>query len=258
MIHYAVLGSGSSGNSYLIPTTSSSLLIDAGFSFKEIRKRISSVDRDVDSIEALMLTHLHPDHARGAGVFARQTKKPVYVNTHLKRTGNKDLVNLGIPDSLLLDFEEDNYFEVGPFRVHPFTTTHDSPHSVGFSIEVHNKTFTIITDTGEISLAFQDAIQKSDVIFLESNYDEKMLDEGPYPYSLKRRIRGKKGHLSNEEAIQLLNESEIAFHQRVYLCHLSKVNNHPDLVKESISRSLRFDAHVTICHNGDTYSDTIS
>ncbi|MFA5468617.1 MAG: MBL fold metallo-hydrolase [Sphaerochaetaceae bacterium] len=254
MVSYSVLGSGSSGNSYLIAHAGEALLIDCGFSFKEIKKRIGVAGFDINNLQGLLLTHLHPDHARGAGVFARQTGKPVFVNAEVLLA--PELVDLRIPVESLIPFKVEQGFTLASFKVESFATMHDSPHSVGFAVEVAGKQLAILTDTGTFNNQMVQVAQKADVLFLEANYDETMLLQGPYPHFLKMRILGQKGHLSNDEAIELLNALN-GGPQRVYFCHLSKTNNHPRVVAESCKERLQWVGEVTICHHGEQYNGTL-
>ena len=257
MIHFSVLGSGSSGNSYIIGYTGGAVLIDAGFSLRELRKRVALANLNFDDIHGLCITHLHPDHARGAGVFARQTGKPVYVNANLIQDQVNELTKLNIPANLLRPFECHNSFDLGDFRVTAYPTQHDSPHSVGYSVEVAQRVFSVLTDTGILDEQMQAYAQEADVLFLEANYDDPMLNNGPYPYWLKKRIAGSHGHLSNLDAIHFLNSCTLPNPKQVYFCHLSKTNNHPDLLEDSCGSNLVWNGTRTICHNGQQYCGSL-
>ncbi len=254
MISYSVLGSGSSGNSYLIGYRGEALLIDSGFSYKELKGRIEVAGYAPHQIGALCLTHLHPDHARGAGVFVRQSGKPVVVNQAVVEL--EEVVKLNIPPPQLQTFQAGVSFSLPPFVITPFETHHDSPHSVGFSIEVGGKKLAILTDTGLWDEAMVAQIEGTHLLFLEANYDEEMLERGPYPYFLKERIRGEQGHLSNGEAINLLNSLQRG-PEKVYLCHLSKTNNHPKVVLKQCDEKLEWVGEVVVCHNGEQYNGTL-
>ena len=145
MIRYAVLGSGSSGNSYLFSTSSSAVLIDAGFSFRDLCRRIAEASLDLSLVTGLCITHLHPDHCRGAGVFARKTGRAVHVHAAVLHRQDPELVNLGIPSGQMRGFLPAHTFTVGDFAITPFPTSHDSPDSVGFSIRSGNRCFTVLT-----------------------------------------------------------------------------------------------------------------
>ena len=254
MINYSVLGSGSSGNSYLIGHQGEALLIDSGFSYRELKSRLEVAGYSPNQLKGLCLTHLHPDHSRGAGVFARQSGKAVFVNEKVVQL--EEVVKLNIPNPLLETFQEGESFLLPPFEVTPFRTHHDSPNSVGFAVEVAGKRLVILTDTGLWDEEMVSHVENSDLLFLEANYDEEMLENGPYPYFLKERIRGERGHLSNCEAIELLNSLKRG-PEKVYFCHLSKTNNHPQVVLERCNGDLEWSGEVVICHHGEQYNGTL-
>lgn len=258
MIQYAVLGSGSSGNSYLFSYNGSSLLVDAGFSLKELNKRALSLGFSLESVDALCITHLHPDHSRGSGVFARKMGKPVYFHQQLIDDQRDELEKLKIPSTLLCGFTPKKTFRVGTFSVTPFTTSHDADHSVSFSLEVEGRIFTVLTDTGKITQTHSKMILQSDVIFLEANYESALLENGPYSPALKRRIASSKGHLSNEQAIECVNNLALSSGVRLYLCHLSETNNHPSILQQRCAKSLEFSGLTTICHHGAMYKDQLA
>ena len=255
MIRYAVLGSGSSGNSYIIESGGVAILLDAGFSLRQIRQRCETSGFDPSLISALFITHLHPDHARGAGVFARQMRQPVFLH-HLIDDGIREFRNLRIPEELHRPMGT-REVSVGPFLVSSFATYHDSPHSQGFRVRVGGRTLVLLTDTGMVSDHMVSHASESDVLFLEANYDESMLANGPYPYFLKQRIGGDEGHLSNDVSIDFLNTLNHNDVRNVYFCHLSLENNSPEVLKASLEQKWRDPGHYTICENGRTYSGVI-
>ena len=256
MIRYAVLGSGSSGNSYIISYNGTSILLDAGFSLKQIKERVAEAQLDFSSIQALFITHLHPDHARGAGVFARQTQLPVYVDHHIG-DNLTPFASLRIPPQCIRHFKGGEDVVIGDFVVSSFSTSHDSPHSVGFLISVKGRKFLLLTDTGMIYPMMNALANQSDVLFLEANYDISMLENGPYPYPLRKRISGVNGHLSNNDAIDFLNEIITDKEQHVYFCHLSKTNNEEDVLLTSCKKRLRWKGEQTICRNGNLYASSL-
>jgi phosphoribosyl 1,2-cyclic phosphodiesterase len=259
MIRYTVLGSGSSGNSYIIMQDGASLIFDAGFSLSDLKRRASLAAIPFESIQAMFITHMHPDHCKGAGVFSRKTALPVYVHDPLVKEGRPELESLRIPVESLRTFLVGTPIHVGPFAVTAFATSHDSPHSVGYLISVGGKTFLLLTDTGKVTDEMRELAKQADVLFLEANYEQRMLQTGPYPLYLKRRIAGEWGHLSNDDAIELLHAigSVADRRRRVYFCHLSKTNNDPTVLAKTCDARLNWDGDITICANNHQYTDDI-
>lgn len=257
MIYYAALGSGSSGNSFYIGTKDEAILVDAGFSLRQIKLRSEQLDLDFSKVQALCITHIHPDHSRTAGIFARQTKLPVFVNENLLDEQYHDLHRLKIPLPLLKTFSVEKSFKIGSFNVVGFSTSHDSPHSVGYNIKIKNRSITILTDTGLIDNTMIKYIIDSDVLFIEANYESKMLHEGPYPFYLKRRIDSKSGHLSNSDTLKALNKSDLSKLEHIFFCHLSKTNNCSTLLSERIDEELDWTGNITICEHGALYKGSI-
>lgn len=249
MVRFSVLGSGSCGNGYIFSSNGQSILIDAGFSFRQLSLRVQEAGLDVSGVQALLLTHLHPDHNKGAGVFARRTGLPVYVNSKCLRYALVEYSAMNIPKESQAFFDEGSWFSVGCFEARAFHTSHDSAGSVGYEIICDGKTFVVVTDTGVYTPQMLEAASGADVLFLESNYDEDMLRHGPYPLYLQRRIAGERGHLSNAQASAFLRECGYGDRRRpVYLVHLSHNNNDPALVCGCMEG---FDAHV--CERGVQY-----
>jgi len=257
MIRYAVLGSGSSGNSYMMEFADDAILFDVGFSYRQLELRSLQAGMDLASVRGVCITHLHPDHCRGAGVFARKTGKPVFVHREVVGMQVPELVRLGIPEDQIEVFDPLVPFRMGPFSITAFPTSHDSPSSVGFHVGIGGRCFTLLTDTGRFDDTMHGFARSSDVLFLESNYDEPMLVNGPYPFLLKKRIRGESGHLSNFDALELLNGCTDGKPSRVYFCHLSKTNNRPDLIEALCEQALIWTGTRCICHHGEVYSGSI-
>lgn len=258
MVVFSVLGSGSCGNSYMFSCNGQSLLVDAGFSYRQLSMRAGNAGLDIATVKALLLTHLHPDHNRGAGVFARKTGLPVYVSSKCIKYAAVEYRAMNLPEESCFVFEEGVPFKVGDdiggFEVSAFYTSHDSAGSVGYEIRCDSKTFVVVTDTGVYSPSMLEAAGRADVLFLESNYDEEMLRRGPYPLYLQRRIAGERGHLSNEQARRFLCECGFEGSGKpVYLVHLSQNNNEPSLVRDCM---VGFNAHV--CERGLQYSGELA
>ncbi len=265
MVRFSVLGSGSCGNSYIFSAeepeqtlfgdhgSCQSILVDAGYSLKQIKTRIAAGGFDYDSIRSLFITHLHPDHAHSAGTFARQTHKPVYVSRKCRSLAVSEYVALSLPEDTERLIGPDDSVDVGAFNVGCFYTSHDSAGSCGYRIRVQDRTFVIITDTGTYNEEMVRAAREADVLFLESNYDAEMLRHGPYPIHLQRRVAGERGHLSNDQARSLLLEAGFDRSRRpVYLIHLSSNNNRVELVQQAMSAF-----NATVCARGEQYCGVV-
>lgn len=253
MLRYSILGSGSSGNSYYFQNKNSAILIDAGFSCKEILRRITECGFKYEKLQALIITHTHGDHFRGAEVLSRKLNIPVYM--HEKHNPGFLFKN---PPSDIRQIQENQIFDIGGFSLQPIKTSHDSDHSLSFSIQHEKSVFSIITDTGITSTEMLKAASKSRVLFLEANYDYNMLMEGPYHYQLKQRILSDKGHLSNEDSINFLNSIKKLKRsklKKVYFCHLSGTNNHPIILKSYVKKNLKWKGEWHICPKGQIVSD---
>ncbi|PKL56442.1 MAG: MBL fold metallo-hydrolase, partial [Methanomicrobiales archaeon HGW-Methanomicrobiales-5] len=193
------LASGSKGNCFFIEGENSALLIDAGLSAKETLGRIAAAGLDAGHISAVLVTHEHGDHIRGLDVLIRKLNIPAYATEgtlhdflHYRRTSDKPV------DCRVCRY--DNEFAVGDFFIEPFATSHDAAEPCGFVIRENGLRFGYCTDTGILTPQMVDRLMRCDGIVLESNHCPDMLANGPYPESLKRRIRSKRGHLSNQAA----------------------------------------------------------
>lgn len=226
MIKFVSLISGSSGNATLVSDGKTNLLVDCGTSGKRIEAALEKAGEAKDSINALLITHEHSDHIKGAGVLARRYKLPVYATaaTHRAMTGVGK-----IDDNLRFCVNPGKIFEIGNIGVEPFSISHDAADPVGYSFYIGNEKLTVATDTGFISGDIMDSLRGSGSILLESNHDVEMLRCGPYPYHLQQRILGKKGHLSNNAAAEAALELVCSGTEHIILGHLSEHNNLPEI-----------------------------
>lgn len=254
MISYAVLGSGSSGNSYAFTDGSQTLLVDQGFSLVELKRRLARFDIPFDSVIGCCVTHLHPDHVHGLGTFARRSGLPVWLH---RRAVEKEQVvfdRLCLPEDTVRLVDTGCPFDAGPFRLECMPTSHDSGGSVCWLIQLGGKRLMVLTDTGLTTNEESACAHDADVLFLEANYDEEMLARGPYPAMLKKRIAGKWGHLSNDDALAFLERS--GFHgEHVYFVHLSAVNNDAELLAAQAGGL--YHGAFTVCERGKSYGGHI-
>jgi phosphoribosyl 1,2-cyclic phosphodiesterase len=221
-----ILASGSKGNCAYIGGSDGAILIDAGLSAKETLNRLSQTGCAPDAIEAIIVTHEHVDHIRGLDVLARKLACPVYATRgtledflYHRRTSDKPLTTHTC--------RYDDLFEAGGLVISPFATSHDAAEPCGFVIRENGATLGYCTDTGILTPHMLDLLRRCDGLVLESNHCPEMLANGPYPESLKRRIRSSRGHLSNLAAAAALRVfgKDVP---RVVLSHLSEINNTPD------------------------------
>lgn len=220
-----VLGSGSKGNCTLIESGRTSLLIDAGFSGVEIKRRLQAIDRHPDSINSILVTHEHNDHVSGVGVVSRQASVPVYANPATHRAAEKRVGRLfGCHE-----FETGETFEIGDLQIHPFAVSHDTVDPVGFVVSDGSVSAGYCTDTGKITTLIEYHLHQCRLLILESNHDPQMLREGPYPLYLQQRVRSNRGHLANEDAGRFIQKLAGGALRHVVLAHLSETNNLPEL-----------------------------
>lgn len=226
----AVLSSGSRGNSTFIETPSGSILIDAGLSGKAVLERMDSVGADHRTIMAVIITHDHADHINGAGIIARKLKIPVYIHRENYLTSAHKF------EKCEINFIEDD-FKVGDILISPYSVSHDGTANFAYNIVYGGKKITHLTDLGKATTLVKQRIKGTDLFVLESNHDPKMLKEGPYPWYLKQRISGNKGHLSNEDAVNLIIEMENMSVRNLVLAHLSEENNDPSLALDYMTEA---------------------
>lgn len=226
------LASGSSGNAWLVRCPEGALLVDAGLSGRAVAQAVESVGGSMDGVGLLLLTHDHADHAQGAGVIHRRHGIPLAMTRGTWRA-TRDRIGAVAAPRLLRDGETVN---ACGFALHPVATPHDGAEPCGFVIERGGRRVGILTDLGHPFPGLAPLLATLDGVFLESNYDPAMLASGPYPESLKRRIRSRHGHLSNEEAGELLAGCAGGRLTRAVLSHLSAENNEPALALAAVKR----------------------
>lgn len=226
------LSSGSSGNSNYIQTGCTSLLIDAGKSGSFIQEALVSISASPHALDGILVTHEHSDHIQSIGILSRRFDIPLYLN---EKTWNAVKSKVGkVAERNIRIFENGSTFEINDIQVTSFSIPHDAVDPVGFCLSNGSKKIGFATDLGHMNQEILDQIKDSDLVFLESNHDIKMLEEGPYPPYLKQRVRSKQGHLSNiacgEAIVELAKHKASAF----MLAHLSKTNNTPSLAYKSV------------------------
>lgn len=231
------LASGSSGNATFIQGEQSSVLVDAGLSGKAIVHRLESIGIDPSELNGILVTHEHIDHIRGVGVLARKFDLQVYAT---ERTWDAIKPSVGtIPDYNQCILEAGKALEIEDLQIDHFETSHDAVDSIGFSFQCDDIKLGITTDTGYLTNTARKYIDGSDLLIFESNHDLQMLKTGRYPWSLKKRILGDKGHLSNDAAAHCLASLINGKTRGVILAHLSQENNTPELAYSTVAQVLK-------------------
>ncbi len=234
---FCSIASGSSGNSLYVGTKHTRILIDAGLSGKRIQDGLASLHIAGDQIDALFITHEHQDHIKGAGIFSRRFDVPIYATMETWNAMEKDLGKIA-PRNRCYVYEGENCV-INDVCLCPFAIPHDAADPVGYSIFAENKKITIATDFGHVTDTIRENIADSNLLLLEANHDERMVQAGSYPFYLKQRILGERGHISNATAGKLLTEALTGNMQHILLGHLSAENNHPSLAYETVSGILQ-------------------
>lgn len=244
----SVLASGSTGNSLYIESPKVKLLVDAGLSGKKIINLLSEVDRKAEDLDGILVTHEHTDHINGVGVLARKFGLDVYAN---EKTWHAMSPLIGeVPIEQKHIFEMGITKTIGDFDIESFGVSHDAVAPQFYKFNREGKSFVVLTDTGYCSDRVRGLIENANAYLVESNHDIGMLREGPYPWSLKQRILGDRGHLSNEDGALVMCDVIGSNTERVYLGHLSKKNNMKILAHMAMEDVLKE-------HEIDTENDVI-
>lgn len=232
-LSFCSLASGSSGNCYIIKSSSSAILIDAGISTKKIHSLIDKLDVKRSDIHGVFVTHEHSDHIKALPVLTKQNPE---WNVYASFGTCRQLCDKVHSECQLKSFNTGSCIAVGDMTVSSFGSSHDASDPVCYSVECEGKKIVVLTDTGLVPAGIAEEMTSADIIVLESNYEVNMLKMGPYPYNLKRRILGDKGHLSNEDAGDILTSvmSKDSRFRHVFLAHLSKENNFPKLAHQTV------------------------
>ncbi len=235
-VKFCTIASGSSGNSAFVGTEHTKILIDAGVSGKCITQALSYLETAGDTIDALFITHEHTDHIKGAGVISRKFDIPIYATCGTWQSMENQIGNISQKNKRFVYAQEPCI--INDICVYPFAIPHDAMEPVGYSIETENHKITIATDLGHITNDIKQKLLDSEILLLEANHDEEMVKNGCYPYYLKERILGKKGHISNRTAGNLLCDIMSERLKYVFLGHMSEQNNYPRLAYQTVKSIL--------------------
>jgi len=230
-MRFCVLGSGSKGNATFVESGQTRLLIDAGFSGKEIERRLTEIGVAAETLSCILITHEHGDHIKGAAILSRRFRLPVFVNEATLAAAGPVLANL--PQGLA--FVTGQTFIFQDFQIHPYAISHDAADPVGFLLGNGRLFMGYCTDTGQVSHLMRHRLSNCHGLVLECNHDPDLLRNGPYPPALQQRVRGKTGHLANAEAATFLSEILHDGLEHVVLSHLSETNNRPHLAEAAMT-----------------------
>lgn len=229
-----ILASGSRGNATFVSSGSTSILIDAGLSGIEIERRLKSKGLSPKDLDAILVSHEHTDHIQGVGVLSRRFNLPVYINS---KTQGAAFPQIGKVHDVK-NFACGSTFLINDLAIHPFSISHDAEDPVGFTLNQNGTTIGIATDLGIVTAMVKEHLKGCDLLILEANHDEDMLINGPYPWSVKQRVKSRTGHLSNAASKQLLNEIQHDRLKHVILAHLSETNNTPQKAVDEVGKAL--------------------
>jgi phosphoribosyl 1,2-cyclic phosphodiesterase len=240
-VSVSVLASGSRGNSALVHTSRTRILVDAGISCKETLKRLRRLGEDPASLSAIVITHEHSDHVYGLPTLAKRLRIPVFMTGATHQAWAKTLRDDdGMPAALVSHelFQAGIGFQIGDIAVVPFTIPHDAADPVGFTFQAEGVKVGFATDLGYVPASVRDRLRGCDVLIMESNHDLEMLRVGPYPWSVKQRVMSRVGHLSNDALADFFRNDYDGGAAYVVLAHLSEQNNHPELARGAAEGAL--------------------
>ena len=232
MFNFCSLYSGSSGNSLFVETKNTRILIDAGVSCKKIEHALNDIDIDPKSLDGILVTHEHIDHVQSLGTLSKKFNLPVFVNQETLDAMPKQRDK--ISDENINIFKVSDKFEIGDLIVKPFSIPHDAANPCGFSLYKDDKKISVATDIGHMTNDILKNLEESLFVMLEANYDPEVLRYSPYPFSLKSRIAGPTGHLSNEIAGKTISHLIDSGLKNAMLGHLSKESNFPELAYQTV------------------------
>ena len=235
MLSITTLASGSSGNCLLVRGGDTSILIDAGISCRRITTALNELHIDPMSLSAVLVTHEHTDHVCGLATMAKKLPVPIYASVG---TAYRLIHSAGLPEERVTSIPAGSRFDIGCLHCVSFSTSHDAADSVDYTVELDGCRLALATDLGYVSDTVRNAVLGSQAVVLESNHDIDWLLSGPYPYLLKQRILGDRGHLCNEAGADLALQAAQAGAKIILLAHLSHENNTPQRAYDVTFRRL--------------------
>ncbi len=235
-VQFTILGSGSNGNCAYLETGEVRLLIDAGFSGRQIRNKLAAISRAPEGLTGILITHEHSDHITGLVGLAAKLNIPIYCNRQT-REATEAALQIKLNGQM---FETGNSFEIGDVQVDTFSVPHDAIDPVGFLLRTPGGHIGFLTDLGHCTKLIMERVRTSNILVLETNHDVQMLQDDPRrPWSLKQRIFSRHGHLSNESAADVAEQLASAHLRHIYLGHLSRDCNKPELAHQAVAGRLQ-------------------
>ncbi len=251
-MRFASIGSGSGGNGTLLASGDTVLLVDCGFTFPQVARRMERLGMVPEDLTAVLVTHEHRDHASGVRRLSRELQIPVYAT---RGTSASDVLGRKLEVQYILG---EQAFEVGDFRILPVPVPHDAREPVQFVVEAEGRSLGLLTDLGTVTPLVKTHYQACDALLLETNHDLEMLAEGPYSNRLKKRGAGRYGHLNNEQAAELLAGVQQEKLQHLIAMHISQKNNLPELALDALRAVLRIDDSIIKVASQDEGFDWIT
>ena len=224
------IASGSKGNATFISTDNTLILIDAGISYRELVKRSNAVGIDLNRLDAVLITHEHSDHIQGLKTLSNELEVPIYMNPASYKALSEKVGSI-------LHVQEEEFIHhlfIKDLEISACRHMHDAAYTQGFLVSDGKKSIGLATDLGKVTPAIFDKMKQTDFLYIESNYDEQSLINGPYPKFLKYRISGKNGHLSNVDSASTIRDLIKEGKERFMLAHLSETNNTEQLAKDTL------------------------
>jgi len=240
-VSIAMLASGSRGNSTLLSSSKTHILIDAGVSCREIARRLKAVGFAPDRLSAILITHEHLDHIAGLRILAKTFSVPVFMTCATHRAWAKahhDEKGETPAIGKLEVFAAGYKFQIGDIEITPFTVPHDAIDPVGFTFRVEGVKVAVATDLGYLPVSVLDHLRGCEILVIESNHDVEMLRGGPYPWSVKQRVMSRVGHLSNDALADFFSRDYDGNAAYVVLAHISAENNHPEIARRAAEQAL--------------------
>ena len=231
MLELCTLASGSSGNSLLVTDGRTHVLVDAGISCRRICTGLKELGVEPTELAGVLITHEHSDHISGLTTLTKQLRLPVYASPG---TGRQLCYRIAFLEELLRPVAPGEGFSVGGLAIESFPTSHDAAESVGYALSAGGRKAAVVTDLGHVTQAVSDGIRGAELLVAEANHDEEWVRTGPYPYYLKQRVLGRRGHLSNEAGAELAWTAVKGGARTVVLAHLSHENNTPARAHEVV------------------------